>query len=227
MYKYAIIVAGGSGIRMGGDIPKQFLLLKDKPVLWHSIKAFANAYNDIEIILVLPAAHVQRGEELLKEFPSCSIQITIGGDTRFQSVKNGLKLVKEESVVFVHDAVRCLVTADLIHRCYEQAIEKNSAIPVIKSKDSLRMKHGQQTEPLDRNKVMLVQTPQTFQSKILLNAYEVEYNEKFTDEATVVENSGQKVSIIEGEEDNIKITNPIDLLMAEQIVDVRNRKADI
>jgi len=221
------MVAGGSGIRMGGDIPKQFLLLKGKPVLWHSIKAFVNAYDDIEIILVLPAAHIQRGEELLKDFPSCSIQITIGGDTRFQSVKNGLELIKEESVVFVHDAVRCLVTTDLIHRCYEQAIEKGSAIPVIKSKDSLRMTEGEKIVSLDRSKVMLVQTPQTFQSKILLSAYKIEYNEKFTDEATVVENSGQKVSVIEGEEDNIKITNPIDLLIAEQIFDVRNRKPDI
>jgi len=212
---------------MGGDIPKQFLLLKGKPVLWHSIKAFVNAYEDIEIILVLPAAHIRKGEELLKEFPSHSIQITTGGDTRFQSVKNGLKLVKEESVVFVHDAVRCLVTTDLIHRCYEQASEKGSAIPVIKSKDSLRMTKGERMVSLDRNKVMLVQTPQTFQSKILLSAYGIEYDEKFTDEATVVENSGQKVSVIEGEEDNIKITNPIDVLIAEQILDVRNRKPDI
>jgi 2-C-methyl-D-erythritol 4-phosphate cytidylyltransferase len=227
MYKYAIIVAGGLGIRMGGDIPKQFQLLKGKPVLWHSIKAFVNAYDDIEIIVVLPTAHIQKGEELLKGFSSRFIQITTGGDTRFHSVKNGLKLVKKESIVFVHDAVRCLVTTDLIHRCYEQASEKGSAIPVIKSKDSLRMTEGERMVSLDRNKVMLVQTPQTFQSKILLSAYKIEYNEKFTDEATVVENSGQKVSVIEGEEDNIKITNPIDLLIAEQIFGVRNRKSDI
>jgi len=227
MHRYAIIVGGGSGTRMGGDIPKQFQLLKGKPVMWHAIKAFVNAYDDIQIIVVLPSAYLNKGEQLIKEFRSHSIRITTGGETRFHSVKNGLKLIKEESIVFVHDAVRCLLTTELIHRCYKQAVEKGSAIPVIKSKDSLRLIDKSETRPIDRNNIMLVQTPQTFQSKILLSAYKIEYDEKFTDEATVVENSGQKVSVIEGEEDNIKITNPIDLLIAEQIFDVRNRKPDI
>src|SRR6266498_2004701 len=159
MHKYAIIVAGGSGIRMGGDVLKQFQLLKGKPVVWHSIKAFINAYDDIEVIVVLPSEHLDKGEQLIKEFESNSVHITWGGKTRFHSVKNGLKLVKEESIVFVHDAVRCLLTTDLIHRCYMQAIEKGSAIPVIKSKDSLRIVDGKKTDPLDRNKIMLVQTP--------------------------------------------------------------------
>jgi len=224
MYKYAIIVGGGSGTRMGGDIPKQFQLLKGKPVVWHSIKAFANAYDDIKIIVVLPSAYLDKGEQLINEFGSYSVHITTGGETRFHSVKNGLRLVKEESIIFVQDAVRCLLTTELIHRCYRQAVEKGSAVPTVKSKDSLRLINKSETKPIDRNNIVLVQTPQTFQSKILLAAYNAEYDEKFTDEATVVENAGQKISVIEGEENNIKITRPVDMMLAEQILDSINQR---
>jgi len=165
MYKYAIIVGGGSGTRMGGDIPKQFQLLKGKPVVWHSIKAFANAYDDIKIIVVLPSAYLDKGEQLINEFGSYSVHITTGGETRFHSVKNGLRLVKEESIIFVQDAVRCLLTTELIHRCYRQAVEKGSAVPTVKSKDSLRLINKSETKPIDRNNIVLVQTPQTFQAK--------------------------------------------------------------
>jgi len=219
MKKYAIIVAGGTGSRMGTDLPKQFLPLKDKPVLYYPLRTFLNAYDDLQVILVLPAAFTDLGEEIIDAyFEKERIKIATGGDTRFQSVKNGLKLIDEESIIFVHDAVRCLVTVNLIHRCYETALESGSAIPVIASKDSVRIINEEGSDVVDRNQVMLVQTPQTFHSKILLPAYQIDFKDKFTDEATVVEAYGLKVSLVEGEETNIKITKPVDLLIAERFL---------
>jgi len=218
--KYAIIVAGGTGSRMGSNLPKQFMLIKGKPVLYYSIKTFLDAYEDIEIILVLPAAFTNIGEEIIDAyFDKERIKIAIGGDTRFQSVKNGLKLVEDESIIFVHDAVRCLVSVSLIHRCYELAMQTGAAVPVISSKDSVRILNDDNNGVIDRNKVMLVQTPQTFHSKILLPAFDIDYKDKFTDEATVVEAYGLRVSLAEGEETNIKITAPIDLLIAERTIE--------
>jgi 2-C-methyl-D-erythritol 4-phosphate cytidylyltransferase len=219
MLKYAIIVAGGSGTRMGGNLPKQFLLLKNMPVLYYTISTFLEAYDDLKIILVLPAEYTDMGQEIIDAwFDKDRISITTGGDTRFQSVKNGLQLIEEESIIFVHDAVRCLISAALIHACYEKAVETGSAIPVVTSKDSVRMLTDEGNDAVDRNKVMLVQTPQTFHSKILLPAFKIDYKDKFTDEATVVEAYGLKVSLVEGEESNIKITTPMDLMMAESLL---------
>ena len=220
MKKYAVIVAGGSGTRMGGNLPKQFLLLKDKPVLYYSIYAFLEAFNDLQVILVLPEAHVGTGQEIIDAyFDKDRIQIIEGGDTRFQSVKNGLQLVEGEAIVFVHDAVRCLVTKDLIHRCYQAALETGSAVPAIPSKDSVRLVTEEGNDAADRDKVMLIQTPQTFHSKILVPAYQIDYKDRFTDEATVVEAFGLKIALVEGEENNIKITRPIDLVVAEKILE--------
>ena len=219
MKKYAIVVAGGSGSRMGGVVPKQFMLLKDKPVLYYSLKAFLDTYSDLQVILVLPVEYTDMGQEIIDAyFDKERIRITAGGDTRFQSVKNGLDLVEEESVVFVHDGVRCLLSAALIRRCYAMAIETGSAIPVITSKDSIRMITAEGSEAVDRNIIMLVQTPQVFHSKILIPAFQIDYKDKFTDEATVVEAFGLKVSLVEGEERNIKITKPMDMLVAEQLL---------
>jgi len=205
---------------MGSNLPKQFMLIKGKPVLYYSIKTFLDAYEDIEIILVLPAAFTNIGEEIIDAyFDKERIKIAIGGDTRFQSVKNGLKLVEDESIIFVHDAVRCLVSVSLIHRCYELAMQTGAAVPVISSKDSVRILNDDNHGVIDRNKVMLVQTPQTFHSKILLPAFDIDYKDKFTDEATVVEAYGLRISLAEGEETNIKITAPIDLLIAERTIE--------
>jgi len=205
---------------MGGSLPKQFMLLRDKPVLYYSIKTFLDAYDDLEIILVLPAAFTDIGEEIIDAyFDKEKIKIAIGGDTRFQSVKNGLKLVEEESIIFVHDAVRCLVSVNLIRRCYELAMQTGAAVPVIPSKDSVRILNDDGNGEVDRNKIMLVQTPQTFHSKILLPAFDIDYKDKFTDEATVVEAYGLRVSLAEGEETNIKITRPMDLLIAEKVIE--------
>jgi 2-C-methyl-D-erythritol 4-phosphate cytidylyltransferase len=220
MFKYAIIVAGGSGTRMGGNLPKQFLLLKNKPVLYYTIRAFLEAYDDLKIILVLPVEYTDMGQEIIDAwFDKDRIRITTGGDSRFQSVKNGLQMVEEESIIFVHDGVRCLLSTGLIHACYAKAVETGSAIPVVKSKDSVRLLTEEGNDAIDRNKVMLVQTPQTFHSKILLPAFNIDYKDKFTDEATVVEAYGLKVSLVEGEETNIKITTPMDLMLAESILD--------
>jgi 2-C-methyl-D-erythritol 4-phosphate cytidylyltransferase len=224
MNKYAIVVAGGSVTRMGASVPKQFMLLKDKPVLYYTLKIFLETFDDLHVILVLPVDHTDMGQEIIDAyFDKDRVRITAGGDTRFQSVKNGLTLVEEESIVFVHDGVRCLLTKDLVVRCYKQAIETGTAIPAINSKDSIRLVTEEGSEGLLRENVMLIQTPQAFHSKILLPAFQIDYKDKFTDEAAVVEAYGMKVSLVEGEEDNIKITRPIDLVLAERILDNREK----
>lgn len=224
MEKYAIIVAGGVGKRMGSRLPKQFLMLKNKPVLYYTIKAFLDAYEDIKIILVLPDEYADLGREIIDAyFDYGRIQITSGGETRFHSVQNGLRLLQGEGMVFVHDAVRCLVTTELIHRCFEHALQVGSAVPVVRTKDSVRLLNEEQNdnEVLDRTKVVLVQTPQTFHSRILKPAFEIDYKERFTDEATVVEAFGLKISLVEGEDNNLKITRPVDLLIAESILQMQ------
>ena len=219
MKKYAIIVAGGSGIRMGGNLPKQFMLLRDKPVLYYTLKTFIEAYDDLQVILVLPMDYTDMGQEIIDAFFDYNrIQIAIGGRTRFHSVQNGLQLIDEDGIVFVHDAVRCMVSKDLIQRCYEAVLHYGSAVPVIASKDSVRILTNEGNEALDRTYVKLVQTPQTFYSKILLPAFNIDYKDKFTDEATVVEAFGMKVHLVEGEEHNFKITLPVDLELAEKLM---------
>ena len=208
---------------MGGTTPKQFLLVNNKPVLYYSLQTFLNAFADIQIILVLPVDYTDMGQEIIDAyFDKEKIRITAGGDTRFQSVKNGLQLVEDDSIIFVHDGVRCLLTENLIHRCYASTVETGTAIPVVASRDSVRIVQDDSNDAIDRNKVMLVQTPQTFHSKILLPAFKIDYKEKFTDEATVVEAYGLKVTLVEGEENNIKITKPMDLLIAEKIINERD-----
>lgn len=221
MHKYAVIVAGGSGKRMGNIVPKQFLLLKNKPVLWYTIDTFLRAYNDIKIILVLPQQHIDKGKNIATDLGSNRIKIVSGGDTRFHSVQCGLKEIKEQSVVFVHDAVRCLVSVPLIQRCYKQTIEKGSAVPAVAATDSIRIITETHHTIADRQTVRIIQTPQTFLSNIILNAFEQDYDESFTDEATVVEASGQHVFLTEGEYENIKITRPVDMMIAERILEER------
>jgi 2-C-methyl-D-erythritol 4-phosphate cytidylyltransferase len=219
MNKVAVIVAGGTGSRMNSALPKQFLLLNGKPVLYYSMQTFLQSYPDLSIVLVLPEDYIAAGQEIIDAFFDYSrIQITPGGRTRFHSVQNGLALIKEESIIFVHDGVRCLLTADLIKRCYEAALEAGSAVPVVDCKDSVRLIKGEFNEAADRTKVKLVQTPQTFHSKILLPAFKIDYKDRFTDEATVAEAFGLNINLIEGEDNNIKITRPVDLIIAEQML---------
>lgn len=213
--KIAIIVAGGSGIRMNSSVPKQFMLLGDKPVIYYSIDAFLNAYEDLTIILVLPKEYIENGAEIINQyFDTNRITITEGGVTRFHSVKNGLKFVKEASIVFVQDGVRCFVSKALIQRCYEAALKNGTAIPAITSSDSVRIVEEGKTKSLNRKNILLIQTPQTFKSNIILSAFNTDYNEGFTDEASVVEANHQLVHIVEGDEKNIKITTQADLAFA-------------
>ena len=220
MKKIAVIVAGGSGTRMNAQMPKQFLMLNGKPVLYYTIHTFLSAYKDLQVVLVLPEEYIAAGQEIIDAyFDYKRIRITAGGRTRFHSVQNGLQLVTDESIIFVHDGVRCLLSADLIKRCHDAALENGSAIPVIDCKDSVRIIKEEENEAIDRSSIKLVQTPQTFHSKILLPAFKIDFKDKFTDEATVVEAFGLKVHLVAGEENNIKITKQTDLLIAEKLLE--------
>ena len=210
---------------MGSSIPKQFLNLKNKPILLYTINTFLEAYNDLMIILVVAPDQMETGETVLRLAKDPKrISITSGGNSRFQSVKNGLDLIQERSIVFVHDAVRCLVSTALIHLCHETTIEKGNAIPAIQVPDSIRIETDEGNEPISREKVKIIQTPQTFHSDILKTAYEQPFEDVFTDEATVIERLGIKINLVEGEQTNIKITRPHDLVLAEQILEERENR---
>lgn len=225
MKKTAIIVAGGTGQRMGTALPKQFLAIEGKSILLHTVGQFVTAFGDINFIIVLPANYIQEGQALIKASGLIqSFQFVTGGDTRFQSVKNGLAQADPYAIVFVHDAVRCLLTPDLIQRCYQQAIEKGSAIPAVSSTDTIRITEGTKHHVVDRANVMMIQTPQTFNAALLKEAFEQAYQPSFTDEANVLEASGKEVYLIEGEYENIKITRPLDLAIAEYILAKRASK---
>jgi 2-C-methyl-D-erythritol 4-phosphate cytidylyltransferase len=215
--KFALIVAAGSGVRMNNNVPKQFLLVNGKAVLWYTLNTFLHAYDDLQIILVLHEQYVEAGKAIVNSLNAGNrIIITTGGETRFHSVKNGLQFVEHPSIVFVHDGVRCLVSEKLIHACYEETLKNGNAIPSIKPVDSLRIETNDGNNILDRNKIHIIQTPQTFTSEIINKAFRKDYEESFTDEATVVESIGVKINLIEGETNNIKITQPVDLMIAEK-----------
>lgn len=219
--KIAIIVAGGTGQRMGSVVPKQFLEIEGKSILLHTIDQFVNAFDDISLVVVLPEGYIEEGKKLLNNRTKNPIQFIAGGETRFESVKNGLTAVKEKCIVFVHDAVRCLLTPALIQRCYQQAVENGSAIPAVSSTDTMRIMENETHHLFDREKVMLIQTPQTFQSEVILAAFNQVYQPNFTDEANVVEASGQPVFLVDGEFENIKITRPLDLAIATYVLTKR------
>lgn len=212
---YAVIVAGGQGTRMGTAVPKQFLELEGKPVLYHSINSFLQAFEHIHIILVLPEQQISYAQTILQSFDKrIDLTIVAGGDTRFESVQNGLKNIPDDAIIFVHDGVRPLASKELIKQCYQQTLEKGSAIPAIAATDSMRIVEGEHSTPLDRTKIRLMQTPQTFKAAVLLPAMHQPFQESFTDEASVVEAFGENIYLIEGEKTNIKITTPEDLLIA-------------
>ena len=220
--KIAIIVAGGTGQRMGSVVPKQFLEIEHKAILLHTIDQFVAAFSDIELVIVLPEVYIGEGKKIIEKNKGTNIfHFVVGGETRFQSVKNGLSKVSTSSIVFVHDAVRCLLTPALVQRCYQQAIEKGSAIPAVSATDTIRLIEGEKHHLMNRENIMLIQTPQTFQSEILIKAFEQEYKASFTDEANVVEASGVPVFLVEGEFENIKITRPLDMAVANYILTKR------
>lgn len=214
-----IIVAGGKGLRMGYDLPKQFIPIGGKPVLMHTIEAFYKYDKDIRIILVLPVSHQDYWKGLCKEHGfTIEHVIANGGETRFHSVKNGLALV-EEGIVGVQDGVRPFGTTDMIKRCFDAARVYSAVIPVVDSTDSLReMVDDKKSRIIDRSKIRLVQTPQVFHTDILRKAYETDFQETFTDDASVVEAMGINVHLVKGEVANIKITTPLDLKIGELII---------
>ena|SRR5664279_2470154 len=220
MKKYAVIVAGGAGLRMGSLLPKQFLLIHNWPIVWYTMQVFLKSYKDIQIILVLPEEYYDNGRAICDEMNPLHPVLTVtGGESRFHSVQKGLALVQETSVVFVHDAVRCLLTPSLIHHCYEEALRFGSAIPCIESKDSVRILTDSGHVSVNRTNIKLVQTPQTFLSELILPAYKSPFQEHFTDDASVMEAAGSTIHLVEGEVNNIKITTPLDLAIAEKLLE--------
>lgn len=226
MDKYAVIVAGGKGLRMGNAVPKQFLPLAGKPILYYTLKAFVDAFEDINLVLVLPQDQLSYAQMVLQEFEErIDVELVTGGETRFHSVQNGLKVVADDSIVFVHDGVRPLVSPGLIRACYQQAVDKGSAIPAIPIADSLRVVDGENSKPVNRDKMRSIQTPQTFRAELLLPAFLQGYTDNFTDEATVVEAYGSRVYLIDGEKSNIKLTTPEDMVVAESTIKARAEHA--
>lgn len=216
MKKHVIIVAGGKGLRMGGDIPKQFLPIGGKPVLMRTLEAFYEYDPFIHIVLVLPVSQQAYWKELCRTYGfELSHDIADGGETRFHSVMNGLALVKGEGVVGIHDGVRPFVAQEVIARCYEEAVTKKAVIPVIGVVETVRRLVGEESETVPRDQYKLVQTPQVFDVVLLRKAYEQPYTDMFTDDASVVEALGEKVWLVEGNRENVKLTTPFDLKLAE------------
>ena len=218
---YIIIVAGGKGLRMGSDIPKQFLSIGGKPVLMRTLERFRTYSADLQIILVLPEAQQDYWKELCKEYNfQVEYLLANGGQTRFHSVQNGLALIPDdaEGVVGVHDGVRPFPSIEVIRNCYETAREKKAVIPVIPVVETVRHLEGETSTTVPRDQYRLVQTPQTFDIQLLKAANRQPYNDGFTDDASVVESYGHAITLVEGNRENIKITTPYDLKIAEVLI---------
>ena len=218
---YIIIVAGGKGLRMGSDIPKQFLPIGGKPVLMRTIERFREYSADLQIILVLPEAQQDYWKDLCEKYDfKVTYQLANGGQTRFHSVQNGLALVPDdaEGVVGVHDGVRPFPSIEVIKNCYETARTKKAVIPVIPVVETVRHLEDEGSVTVPRDKYRLVQTPQTFDIQLLKAANRQPYNDGFTDDASVVESYGHAITLVEGNRENIKITTPYDLKIAEVLI---------
>jgi len=219
MQSCVVIVAGGSGKRMGAETPKQFLELAGRPVLMHTIERFKSFSNTIEIITVLPEDELRHWIEL-QEKHSFSIPQTLvkGGSARFYSVRNGLQFVNEPALVAIHDGVRPFVSRETIARCFETAEKLGNAIPSVAIAESLRMITDEGSHPVNRLLVRQIQTPQVFSAELLKKAYLQDYKPGFTDDATVLESIGVKINLVEGNRENIKITNPEDLIISTALL---------
>ena len=218
---YIIIVAGGKGLRMGSDIPKQFLPIGGKPVLMRTLERFREYSDDIQIILVLPEAQQEYWHQLCDEY-HFDVEYTLanGGQTRFHSVQNGLAKVPDDAqgVVGVHDGVRPFPSIEVIKNCYETARTAKAVIPVIPVVETVRHLDGDSSMTVPRDEYRLVQTPQTFDIQLLKAANKQPYTDGFTDDASVVEAFGHKITLVEGNRENIKITTPYDLKIAEILI---------
>jgi 2-C-methyl-D-erythritol 4-phosphate cytidylyltransferase len=218
-----IIVAGGVGQRMGATIPKQFMMLGQEPVLARTINLFSEALPKAELVVVLPEEHIALWHNIAARFDVAPHKIASGGKERFDSVKSGLAALSDEvETIAVHDAVRPLATKKLIIRLALEAEDAQAVIPVVAPHDSIRQVEGERSYIVDRSQLRMVQTPQFFQAEVLRRAYEQSFSPLFTDDASVVEAAGGEVTLIEGEVQNIKITTPIDLTIAEAILAERD-----
>jgi 2-C-methyl-D-erythritol 4-phosphate cytidylyltransferase len=219
MKLYVVIVAGGIGKRMGIETPKQFLELAGRPVLMHTIERFKSFNDSIEIITVLPENQLRFWVELQKKHSfTVSHTLVKGGSNRFYSVRNGLIFVDAPGLVAIHDGVRPFVSIDTIKRCFDTAEKLGNAVPSVSPTESLRILTDQGNLPLNRIKVKQIQTPQVFDIALIKKAYKQEYNPEFTDDATVLEKTGEKINLIDGNRENIKITNPEDLLISAALL---------
>ena len=221
MTRYIIIVAGGKGLRMGGEIPKQFRLIAGRPVLMRTVEAFLAAYSDIHVVLVLPHDQQAYWAALCQDYAfRAPMTIADGGATRFHSVQNGLSLIpdEDECIVGVHDGVRPFVSPEVIRRCYENARTQGATVPVVPVVETVRqLLPDGSSRSVDRDEYRLVQTPQTFPLSMLRRAYAQPYVPAFTDDASVVQSLGLPVYLVEGNRQNIKLTTPEDLMLAEAI----------
>lgn len=219
MKKFALIVAGGSGSRMKETIPKQFIELLDRPILMHTFDAFVKYDAEIEFILVLPKNQVDNWHRLCTNYRfEIKYKLAFGGDTRFDSVKNGLDLIDEDGIVFIHDGVRPLVSKQTILHCYQMAFKKGNALPVVPVTESLRFLDAEENKAVDRSKYFLVQTPQTFKTELIKKAYQQSNSTLFTDDASVLESWGEHINLVVGNRENIKITYPEDLIVAQSFL---------
>ena len=217
---YIIIVAGGKGLRMGRDIPKQFLPIGGKPVLMRTLERFREYSEDLQIILVLPEAQQDYWQDICQKYNfQVEYLLANGGQTRFHSVQNGLALVPDdaEGVVGVHDGVRPFPSIEVIRNCFETARTAKAVIPVIPVVETVRHLEGENSMTVPRNEYRLVQTPQTFDIQLLKAANHQPYNDGFTDDASVVESYGYQITLVEGNRENIKITTPYDIIVAEAL----------
>jgi 2-C-methyl-D-erythritol 4-phosphate cytidylyltransferase len=219
MNVFAIIVAGGTGSRMNNALPKQFLPIHGKPILYYSIKAFLDAVPDVKIIIVLHPDFFSAMNGIVQLFENRpDIQIVAGGATRFESVKNGINSIMDgqpNDVVMVHDAARPIVSVQLINNILEAAKKYNTAVPVINIPESVRQLNGEVSAPIDRDSLRMVQTPQAAIYEWMTNAFKQNYLDIFTDEASVLQACNYDIQLIEGDNNNIKITTPDQLLFAE------------
>ncbi len=213
-----VVVAGGKGMRAGSELPKQFHPIAGKPMLMHTLAAFHEQDYRTRIVLVLPEEYRSYWEELCERHQFTIAHVVVnGGNTRFHSVQNGLREVSEEETVAIHDGARPFVTRKLIERCFNNAFELGvGVIPVVDEVNSVRVLTESGSKLLDRNRLKIVQTPQTFPADVLKKAYETEFNTAYTDDASVAEHYGLPIRLIKGEETNIKITTSLDLVVAEQ-----------
>ncbi len=223
-----VIVAGGKGVRMGGDLPKQFRILGQAPILAHSINALAASLKPASIVVVLPEAHKEFWQNLASRFEVAAHKVVVGGAERFDSVKAGVEALDDNiDIIAIHDGVRPLCSEELLTRTLECAIEFGSAIPTIPLSDTIRVVQQDESKIVDRSTLRAVQTPQIFDSLLLRRAYNRGYSSTFTDDASVVEASGERVQLCQGERQNIKITTNEDLLYAQMILDSYEEREDI